>query len=76
MNSQVVMKNNLKVARAKMNLTQASLADLVGVSRQAINNIEKGNFNPSTLLALKLALVLKSQVEELFELEEGDLNKE
>lgn len=68
------MKNYLKVARAKKNLTQGALADLVGVSRQAINNIEKGNFNPSTLLALKLARVLESPVHELFELEEGDLN--
>lgn len=67
------MKNNLKVARAKMNLTQGALAELVGVSRQAVNNIEKGNFNPSTLLALKLAVVLESPVHELFELEAGDL---
>lgn len=66
------MKNNLKVARAKKNLTQAQLADLVGVSRQAVNNIEKGNFNPSTLLALKMAKVLEASVEELFELEEGE----
>lgn len=66
------MKNHLKVARAKKNLTQAQLADLVGVSRQAVNNIEKGNFNPSTLLALKMAKVLEASVEELFELEEGD----
>ncbi len=66
------MKNHLKVARAKKNLTQAQLADLVGVSRQAVNNIEKGNFNPSTLLALKMAKVLEASVEELFELEEGE----
>jgi putative transcriptional regulator len=70
------MKNYLKVARAKKNLTQGALADLVGVSRQAINNIEKGNFNPSTLLALKLAKVLESPIHELFELEDGDLNVE
>ena len=69
------MKNYLKVARAKKDLTQAALADLVGVSRQAINNIENGNFNPSTLLALKLAKVLESPVHELFELEDGDLDK-
>jgi putative transcriptional regulator len=70
------MKNYMKVARAKKNLTQGALADLVGVSRQAINNIEKGNFNPSTLLALKLAKVLESPVHELFELEDGDFNVE
>ena len=67
------MKNHLKVARAKHNLTQAALAEKVGVSRQAINNIEKGNFNPSTLLALKMAKVLEASVEELFELESSDL---
>lgn len=66
------MKNNLKVARAKKNLTQAQLADQVGVSRQAVNNIEKGNFNPSTLLALKMAKVLETPIAELFELEEND----
>lgn len=66
------MKNHLKVARAKKNLTQAALAEAVGVSRQAVNNIEKGNFNPSTLLALKMSEVLGATVEELFELEKGD----
>ncbi len=66
------MKNNLKVARAKKNITQAALAEMTGVSRQAINNIEKGNFNPSTMLALKMARVLDATVEELFELEPGD----
>lgn len=66
------MKNYLKVARAKKDLTQAALAEKTGVSRQAINNIEKGNFNPSTLLALKMAKVLDSTVEELFELDVGE----
>lgn len=66
------MKNHLKVARARKNLTQAQLADQVGVSRQAVNNIEKGNFNPSTLLALKMAKVLETPIAELFELEEND----
>jgi putative transcriptional regulator len=70
------MKNNLKVARAKLNLTQGALAEMTGVSRQAINNIEKGNFNPSTLLALKLARILESSVHDLFELEDGDFSKD
>jgi putative transcriptional regulator len=68
------MKNNLKVARAKLNLTQGALAEMTGVSRQAINNIEKGNFNPSTLLALKLARILESSIHDLFELEDGDFS--
>jgi putative transcriptional regulator len=66
------MKNYLKVARAKKDLTQAALAEKIGVSRQAVNNIENGNFNPSTLLALKMAKVLNASVEELFELEQQD----
>lgn len=69
------MKNHLKVARAKKNLTQAALAEAVGVSRQAVNNIEKGNFNPSTVLALKMARVLDATVEELFQLEKSDLTR-
>jgi len=67
------MKNYLKVARAKKDLTQAALAEKIGVSRQAVNNIENGNFNPSTLLALKMAKVLDASVEELFELEQQDV---
>lgn len=69
------MKNTLKVARAKKNLTQAQLADLVGVSRQAVNNIEKGNYNPSTVLSLRMSKVLETSVHDLFELEESDFKK-
>ena len=49
------MKNRLKVARAERGLSQAELAEGVGVSRQTIHSIETGRFVPSTLLALKLA---------------------
>lgn len=66
------MKNNLKVERAKNNLTQGKLAELVGVSRQTINAIELGKFNLSTILALKIAKVFDTTVEEVFELEKGD----
>lgn len=66
------MKNNLKVERAKNNLTQAQLAEKVGVSRQTINAIELGKYNLSTMLALKIAHVFKQPVEEIFQLEEGD----
>lgn len=66
------MKNNLKVERAKKNLTQGKLAELVGVSRQTINAIELGKFNLSTILALKIAKVFDTTVEAVFELEEGD----
>ena len=68
------MKNSLKVERAKMNLTQAKLAELVGVSRQTINSIELGKYVPSTLLALRLSQVFKVSVNDIFELEPQDLN--
>ncbi|MEL6330249.1 MAG: helix-turn-helix transcriptional regulator [Planctomycetota bacterium] len=66
------MKNSLKVERARLGLTQAGLAEAVGVSRQSINAIEKGRYVPSTVLALKLARVLRVRVEDLFALEPGD----
>jgi putative transcriptional regulator len=66
------MKNMIKVERARKNLTQADLAEKIGVSRQAINSIESGKFVPSTVLALKMAKVFKTTVEEIFQLEKGD----
>ena len=66
------MKNLIKVERAKKDLTQADLADKIGVSRQAINAIEAGKFVPSTVLALKMAKLFETKVEEVFMLEEGD----
>lgn len=68
------MKNSIKVARAKLNWTQADLAEQIGVSRQTINAIETGKFVPSTLLALKMAKVFNCSVEILFELESKDWN--
>ena len=66
------MKNTIKVERAKMNLTQADLAEKVGVSRQTINSIEKGRFVPSALLSLKIAHVFSEKVDNIFFLEEED----
>ncbi|HZH97086.1 MAG TPA: helix-turn-helix transcriptional regulator [Flavisolibacter sp.] len=66
------MKNTMKVERAKKNWTQADLADKIGVSRQAINSIETGKFVPSTVLALKMAKVFQTTVEEIFQLEKTD----
>lgn len=66
------MKNKLKVERAVKNITQARLAEMVQVSRQTINAIELGKYNPSTALALKIAFVFEKNVEEIFLLEEGD----
>ena len=66
------MKNNIRVARAEVRMTQQQLADAVDVSRQTINAIESGKFVPSTVLALKIARTFGKQVEEIFSLEEGD----
>lgn len=67
------MNNKIKVERAKMNITQEQLAKKVGVSRQAINSIELGKYIPSTLLALKIAHFFKKPVDEIFYLEDTDL---
>lgn len=66
------MKNNIRVQRAILNITQAELAERVHVSRQTINTIEAGKYVPSTTLALKIARVFAKPVEEVFQLEEGD----
>lgn len=66
------MKNLLKVERARNNLSQSDLAELVKVSRQTIYAIESNKFVPSAVLAFKLAHVLKVDINYLFELEEND----
>jgi putative transcriptional regulator len=66
------MNNSIKVERAKQNITQAELAEKVNVSRQTINSIEIGKYVPSTLLALKIARVFGTTVDEIFSLEEKD----
>ena len=60
--------NQLRVERARLNLTQAELAERAGVTRKTINTVENGVFVPSTLLALRLARVLGRPVEALFQL--------
>ena len=66
------MKNlRLKSARAGKDLSQQELADLVGVSRQTINAIEKGDYNPTLRLCLAICHVLGKTLDELF-WEEGD----
>jgi putative transcriptional regulator len=61
--------NRLLDLRSERDLTQAALAEMVGVSRKTINTVENGIFIPSTLLALKLARALGRPVEEIFSLE-------
>ena len=60
--------NALKAERERLGLTQAALAEAVGVSRKTINTVENGVFVPSTILALKLAAALDRPVEILFRL--------
>jgi putative transcriptional regulator len=65
------IRNRIKLYRVKAgDLTQQELADRVGATRQTIVSIEKGSYNPSVGLALRIAKVLGTTVEELFELEE------
>jgi hypothetical protein len=66
------MKNNIRVSRAEMRVTQQQLAESVGVSRQTINAIEGGRFIPSTVLAIKIARFFGKTVESVFSLEEGE----
>lgn len=66
------MKNNLKVERAILGLTQEDLARKIGVSRQTINAMEANKYVPSTVLALRLAKVFGKRVEEIFQLDESD----
>lgn len=61
------MKNlKLKAARATKDLSQQALADLVGVSRQTINAIEKGDYNPTIKLCIAICKVLDKTLDELF----------
>ncbi len=61
-----VTNNRVASLRAKADITQQTLADAVGVSRQTVIAIEKGNYTPSVLLALKIAKFFKKSVEDLF----------
>ena len=60
------MKNKIKEFRKKRGLTQNELSELIGVSRQAINAIEKEKFDPSLPTAFKLSELFKTSIEELF----------
>ena len=66
MNDQLILKNRLKEARTEKKLSQAQLAELVGVSRNTISSIETGQFNPTAKLALVLCIALDKKFEDLF----------
>ena len=66
------MKNSIRVERAIKRMTQAQLAELIGVSRQTIVAIESEKYVSSTVLSLKIARVFDKRVDDIFELEEND----
>lgn len=63
----MVLRTKLKEYRAKFDLKQEELAELVGVRRETIGHLEKGKYNPSLKLAFDIAKVFHTSVEELFE---------
>ena len=60
------MRNRIKEFRAKYNLTQEKLAEIVGVRRETIIFLEQGKYNPSLRLAHNIAKVLKTNIDEIF----------
>ncbi len=69
------MTNSLREMRKSRKITQEQLADMVGVSRQSINAIERGKYTPSTLLSLKISEIFNTSVNKIFELEGKDYGK-
>jgi putative transcriptional regulator len=69
------MLTKMKESRAKLELSQKDLADLVGVRRETIIRVEKGRFIPSLLLAKKIAHYLNSTIDEVFIFENKELIK-
>lgn len=66
MKEELILKNHLKEARSEKDLSQAQLAEMVGVSRNTISSIETGQFNPTAKLALVLCIALDKKFEDLF----------
>lgn len=66
------MKNRLKVLRAERNWTQGELATRLGVSRQAVNAVETGKYDPSLPLAFRIAKLFEVRIEEVFVPEEDE----
>ncbi|NFM44739.1 helix-turn-helix transcriptional regulator [Clostridium botulinum] len=65
------MKNRVKELRSASNMTQQQLADLVSVSSRTVISLEKGQYNPSIMLAYKIARVFNTTIEELYCLKEN-----
>lgn len=69
------MKNRLEQVRKQHGMTQEELADRLEVSRQTIGSLENGRYNPSILLAFKLARLFGTSIEDLFIDEEDDMRE-
>ena len=67
-----IIRTRIKELRARYNLTQDELADKVGVTRQTMLYLEKGKYNPSLLLAYRVARVLQSNIEYVFMIEDEE----
>ncbi len=69
------MNNRLKVLRAERNWSQADLAERLGVSRQTVNALETGKYDPSLILAFKIARLFAQPIEDIFRPTDDDLRK-
>lgn len=67
------MKNRLRVLRAERQWSQADLAEKLDVSRQTVNAIETGKYDPSLVLAFKIAYLFGQSIESIFEPDEGEV---
>lgn len=67
--------NRLKEYRAKINENQQQMGQLVGVSRQTISLIERGDYSPSVTLAIKIARIFDAKVEDIFDYEEDETDE-
>ncbi len=67
-----IIRTRIKELRARYDLTQDALAEMVGVTRQTMLYLEKGKYNPSLLLAYKVAKALKSSIREVFIIEDNE----
>ena len=72
---EVIMKNRLEEIRKQREIKQEELAEAMGVSRQTISSLENGRYNPSVILAIKLARYFGMHVEDIFIYEEGQDEK-
>ncbi|MDF9763502.1 putative transcriptional regulator [Peribacillus simplex] len=69
------MKNHVKIARVKVNLTQQGLADAIGITRQTVSLIEKGKYNPSLKLCLQICYTVNAKLDEIFWVDQEDFNE-